>query len=234
MKSYRSVEGKKNECIILLHGLARTDNSMKKLSDTLDKAGYQTINIKYPSTKKNIEQLANSAISKALSQCPENAIIHFVTHSLGGILIRQYLSKNPIPDMGRVVMLGPPNKGSQIVDHLYRMPGYKLLNGPAGLQLGTKKQSVPISLGPASFEVGIIAGNRSINPILSLFIPGSNDGKVSVINTQLTGMADHIVLPVTHTFMMNNKTVISQVIFFIENGIFNKSLENFSENDFEK
>lgn len=211
-----------SEYVILLHGLARTDHSMEKLAESLDNAGYTTLNIKYPSTKYHIEKLADDAITEALNLCPEDTKINFVTHSLGGILVRQYLSKNTIQNLGRVVMIGPPNKGSKVVDNLHWVPGYKLINGPAGNQLGTSKNSLPNSLGPARFNLGIIAGNRSVNPILSLMLEKPNDGKVSVESSKLSGMNDHIELPVTHTFMMNNKTVISQVIYFLRNGAFEK------------
>lgn len=212
------------EYVILLHGLTRSDRSMKKFEQALSKAGYLTININYPSTKHQIEVLAKKTISKALAQCPEYSKIHFVTHSLGGILVRQYLHQNTINNLGRVVMLGPPNKGSQVVDRFSKTPGFKLLNGPAGMQLGTKKDSIPNKLGPAFFELGIIAGTRSVNPLLSLIIPGSDDGKVSVESTKIIGMSDHIELPVTHPFMMNNEAVISQVLHFLKKGVFSRSL----------
>lgn len=211
-----------HKCVILLHGLARSDGSMNTLAQALDDAGYFTVNIDYPSTKQHIEALAQNAISKALAQCPEHSTINFVTHSMGGILVRQYLKKNTIKNLGRVVMLGPPNKGSHVVDNLSKMPGFELINGPAGMQLGTTKISIPNTLGSANFELGVIAGTRSINPIFSLMLPTPNDGTVSVENTRLTGMNDHIELPVTHSFMMMNMNVISQVIYFLENGVFNK------------
>lgn len=211
------------ECAILLHGLARTDGSMAKMSRVLDDEGYKVVNVKYPSTKYPVETLAKNAILKALSQCPESSKINFVTHSMGGVLVRQYLKENRIKNMGRVVMLGPPNQGSQVVDKLSNIPGFKILNGPAGMQLGTKHGSLLNTLGSADFELGVIAGTRSINPILSVILPNPNDGKVSVENTKIKGMADHLVLPVTHTFMMNNNKVISQVIYFLKNGHFNKT-----------
>lgn len=211
------------ECVILLHGLARSAHSMKKLATVLESAGYLTINVSYPSTKYPIEKLAEEVITKALATCPKKAKINFVTHSMGGILVRQFLSNNVIKNMGRVVMLGPPNKGSQVVDRLAKLLGFKLINGPAGLQLGTSHQSVPNSLGPVDFELGIIAGTRSINPILSLMIPKPNDGKVSVDSSKIAGMTDHIELSVTHSFMMTNETVIAQVIYFLAHGLFKKN-----------
>lgn len=212
-----------NESVILLHGLARSDRSMKKITQALNKKGYLTVNVNYPSTQYQIDELAQSAITKALEKCPQHIKINFVTHSMGGILVRKYLSKNTIKNIGRVVMLGPPNKGSQAVDKLSKVPGFKLINGPAGMQLGTSQTSVPNVLGPADFELGIIAGTRSINPILSLMLANPNDGKVSVESTKLKGMTDYIELPVTHTFMMNNKIVIAQLIHFLENGCFKAS-----------
>jgi len=209
-----------NECVILLHGLARSDRSMETLSLALEKTGYHTVNMSYASTKHNIEKLAQDTVVKALSTCPKNAKIHFVTHSMGGILVRQYLSTNTVKNLGRVIMLGPPNKGSQIVDKLGNMPGFELINGPSGMQLGTGSQSIPNSLGAIDFELGIIAGTRSFNPILSSMMPKPNDGKVSVESSKIEGMADHIELPVTHTFMMNRKSVIDQVLHFLEKGIF--------------
>jgi pimeloyl-ACP methyl ester carboxylesterase len=210
------------ECVILLHGLARTNNSMEKLAKALNDSGYLTVNEGYPSTRSKIDKLANDAITKALAKCPKEATIHFVTHSMGGILVRQYLHLNAIKNIGRVVMLGSPNKGSQVVDKLHKVPGFKLINGPAGMQLGTGKRSVPNQLGPANFDVGIIAGTQSINLVLSSMLPHPDDGKVSVENTRLEGMSDHIELSVTHPFMMKNKKVISQVIYFLKKGAFKR------------
>ncbi len=193
---------------------------MQKLAAALDETGFSVVNYDYPSTEHTIEELAEKAIGGALVQCPQEATVNFVTHSLGGILVRQYLSRHAIGKMGRVVMLGPPNKGSEVVDKLHDVPGFELLHGPAGLQLGTDELSLPNRLGPADFEVGIIAGSRSINLILSTMLPSADDGKVSVENTKLEGMSDHITLPVSHAFMMKNREVIRQVIHFLKNGAF--------------
>ncbi len=213
---------KAGESVVLLHGLARTDRSFSKMETALVDAGYDVVNFGYPSRSNDIETLAEEVIPKALSQVKAGNQIHFVTHSMGGILIRQYLGKKPIENLGRVVMLGPPNKGSQVVDKLQDVPGFELINGPAGMQLGTGEMSVPSQLGPANFEVGIVAGTRSINLILSTMLPSPDDGKVSVENTKLEGMADHIEVPVAHPFLMTNQRVIDQVIRFLETGKFDK------------
>jgi triacylglycerol esterase/lipase EstA (alpha/beta hydrolase family) len=208
-----------SECVILLHGLARTASSMEKIEKRLIKAKYSVINVNYPSRSYPLEELAEKVISEAISQCGVKRI-NFVTHSMGGLLVRQYLSLHKIENLNRVVMLGPPNKGSEIVDKLGDIPGFRLINGAAGMQLGTDDFSVPKKLGKANFNVGIIAGTKSINWILSTLIPGIDDGKVSVINTKLDGMKDHIELETTHPFMMKNNEVIEQVVHYLRTGKF--------------
>jgi len=196
---------------------------MAKLEKALTKQGYSTINMAYPSTKYPIEELAENTISNALTRCHNCAQVHFVTHSLGGILVRHYLANHTIENLGRVVMLGPPNKGSNIVNKLHQFAVYKFINGPAGLQLGSEESSLPNQLGAVNFELGVIAGTRTVNPLLSLMLEKPNDGKVSVENSKVDGMTEHLALPVTHTFMMNNSSVISYVIHFLKHGTFKDS-----------
>lgn len=211
------------DSVILLHGLARTDKSMQKLEQALLKKGYCVQNVSYASTRNNIEILAEEAIGPALSACSDAGKINFVTHSLGGILVRQYLLHHDIDGLGRVVMLGPPNQGSEVIDKLGNVPGFHFIHGDAGLELGTGATSVPNNLGQANFDLGIIAGTRSVNLFLSSMIPGPDDGKVSVESTRLEGMNDHLEMEVTHPFMMRNNQVIEQVIHYLETGKFKRA-----------
>lgn len=211
------------DCVILLHGLARTSMSMNKMQRALLEEGYKTANISYPSRDHTVEELAQMAIPEGLRQCRSNddiERIHFVTHSLGGILVRQYLSTGSIDGLGRVVMLGPPNQGSAAVDKLAGVPGFDWLNGPAGRQLGKGENSVPRKLGPANFELGVIAASRTIDPITSAVLENPDDGRVSVVDTKLEGMADFVVVEHSHAFMMRMRKPIELTIRFLETGSF--------------
>lgn len=211
-----------HECVILLHGLARTDKAMIKLKDTLIESGYTVVNVYYPSRKHTVEELADLALTEGLTACEATATgkVNIVTHSLGGILVRQYLQEEEIDNLNRVVMLGPPNQGSEVVDKLAALPGYEWLNGPAGMQLGTAEDDLPKSLGAVNFELGIIAGNKTINPILSQYLPNPDDGKVSVASTRVKGMCAFLELPVSHALMMRDKEVLKEVLAFLETGEF--------------
>lgn len=214
--------GQARECVVLLHGLCRTHKSMESLADFLRGYGYDVVNISYPSRSARIEDLAEEALGGALALARKKnpTRIHFVAHSLGGILVRQYMKQHRVNELGRVVMLGPPNAGSEVVDRLKGWRVFRMLNGEAGSQLGTSPGSLPNQLGPVDFELGVIAGNRSINWINSSMIPGLDDGKVAVERTKIEGMRDHISVPVSHPFLMKRRSVLRQVLCFLQRGHF--------------
>lgn len=212
----------KATCVVLLHGLNRSSDSLKKMQDSLEAEGYAVWNQTYPSRDKPVAELAEIAIEPALTFCRNKGIkiIHFVTHSLGGILVRYYLQDHQIENLGRIVMLSPPNKGSEIVDRLKTLKLFQFINGPAGQQLGTDEHSVPNQLKPVSGEIGVIIGNASSDPWFSLLIPGEDDGKVSVERARLDEMTDFLVVKYGHTFIMQKEAVIKQVKTFLQQGRF--------------
>jgi len=211
--------------VILLHGMGRTHRSMGKMARHLSDHGYIVVNLDYPSTEADIETLSMGIVAETVDRrrskdpgCP----IHFVTHSLGGILVRHYLQNHSLPAGSRVVMLSPPNRGSEIADVLRDFPPYRWIMGPAGQQLGTTAEAIPNQLKAVDVQVGVITGDRSLEPWFSARIPGPDDGKVSVARARLPEMADFLVVPQSHGFIMNDAEVIDQTIHFLKYGTFKR------------
>lgn len=211
-------------CVILLHGLGRTSLSMMPMARALEDAGYRTANIDYPSRFHPVEVLAPAALGRGFEQCERSgaAPVHVVTHSMGGILVRHYLALHEPPALGRVVMLGPPNQGSAVADRLMDQAIYREVNGPAGQQLGTGPGGIAARLGPVAFPLGVLAGNERtvVDQWLSEGIAEDSDGKVTVDETRVEGMADFRVLAANHTFIASDPQAIAQVLHFLREGRF--------------
>jgi pimeloyl-ACP methyl ester carboxylesterase len=209
-------------CVILLHGLGRRAASMQPMAHDLEARGFRVFNTGYPSTAAAVEDLTDDYLQPAVANgrregCRE---IHLVAHSLGALMIRQYLQTRQLPAGSRIVMLSPPNQGSEVADTLGPWFFYRWILGPAGQQLGTAPDSLPNRLAPVDGSIGVITGNASWNLILSTIIPGPDDGKVAVERARLEGMDDFLVLPVTHTFIMQDAEVMDQTAHFLKFGRF--------------
>ncbi len=210
--------------VVILHGIARSSSSMSKVAKGLEREGFTVFNIDYPSTKYKISKLAeiaNKEISKLAAD--KNQKIHFVGYSMGSILTRIILDKyRSSYNLGRVVMLAPPNQGSEVTDFVRNNIIYKEIWGPAGQQLGTGADDIASKLGNIDYELGIIAGDRSVDPISSAIIPGKDDGKVAVERTKVEGMKEHVTIHTSHLFIIQNDEAISQTAYFLKNGEFKK------------
>jgi len=210
--------------VVLLHGISRTLRSFRKMQASVEAAGYATLNVGYASRSKALEALAED-IHPAVERFAEglDGCVHFVCHSMGGLLARIYVARHRPKRLGRVVMLGTPNGGSEIADRLKHIGAYRAWFGPAGQQLGTQRDAAVAAMFPAvDYPVGIIAGNRSVYPITSAFLPRPHDGRVSVENTRLDGMADHIIVETSHPWLVRNGPAIAQTIAFLRDGHFRK------------
>jgi pimeloyl-ACP methyl ester carboxylesterase len=218
-----SLEGR--DGVVLLHGISRTALSFRRMQLALERAGFATLNLDYASRRKPLEGLAED-IHPAIQHFADrvDGSIHVVGHSMGGLLARVYIARHRPKRLGRVVMLGTPNSGSEIADRLKNIGVYRAFFGPAGQQLGTQRDAAVEALfPPVDYPVGIIAGNRSVYPISSAFLPKPHDGRVSVENTKLDGMADHIVMATSHPWLVRNAPAIEQTIVFLRDGEFRRS-----------
>lgn len=215
--------------LVLIHGLGRGAYAMGSMALLLKRQGYQVTNIGYPSRKYPIATLVKRFIAPVFDGLPDATQIDVVTHSLGGILFRYYLAHHSDPERSRrirrVVMLAPPNHGSEVADHIKHWSVARWLLGPAMTELGSGPDSIPnllLEMEQQRFpcEIGVIAGTRSYEPWFSRWISEGNDGKVSITSTQLPGMKDFIQVNAGHTFIMEDKAVRQQILRFLGDGTF--------------
>lgn len=216
----------KQEIVVLLHGILRSKTDMLFLRKNFEENGYDTLNILYPSREKSLEDLSEFVHEKIINHpgYSDDTTVNFVTHSMGGLITRYYIARYKPKNLGKVVMLGPPNTGSEFADWLTETealaPIYKMLFGTAGQQLTTKHKHIDREI---NYPLGVIAGNASINPLAPWILDGEHDGIVPVERTKIEGMKDHIIMPATHSFMMFNPQVINQALYFLQHEEFNRS-----------
>lgn len=208
--------------VVILHGIARSSDNMQPLAEHLQRQGYDVINLDYPSTDKTLEELTGLLHQEISSKAKANKPIHFVGFSMGGLLVRAIIHKHRPEKLGRVVLLATPNKGSEVADLWRDNWLYKTIYGPAGQQLGTDQGARVELLGDVDYELGVVAGNSTIDPLSSAVIPGDDDGKVGIESTKLEGMKDHITVSASHLFFPGNDTVHEQTAHFLKHGTFKR------------
>ena len=212
----------RNEQVVLLHGILRSSAHMSDLEKYLIKKGYTVYNLDYPSTAHRLDKLA-AIIAKEIAETTDaSQPLHFVGYSMGGIVTRIVLNKYRPDNLGRAVQLASPNSGSEVADFLQENWLYETIYGPAGQQLVTENAGIDGLMGPVDYEMGVIAGNFSIDPISSSIIPGDDDGKVSVESTKVRGMRDHITVRASHSFFPQNRQVHAQTFNFLRFGAFRR------------
>lgn len=219
------------ETVVLLHGLGLGSWAMARLGHALERDGYRVVNLTYPSRSVPLETLARDWLPAQLRthEIASAPRLHFVTHSMGGILVRTWLDQQlrtgtTLPaNLGRVVMIAPPNQGSAVAEKLQNFPPFRWFTGVNGRRLGTNPTSLPRTLGPwpaAVGQLGVIAGDRSLNPLFSAWLTGPNDGKVAVASTHLTGETAHRVLHHSHTWLQWHADTAHAVSTFLSTGRF--------------
>lgn len=193
------------EIVVLVHGMGRTRLSMMPLEWALEREGFEVLNWNYSSTCCTIAEPGDQLNERLReTSVAEGREVHFVGHSLGNIVIRWALANEPPVAVGRVVMLAPPNRGSEAADRYSPWLGWILKPLP---ELTTAEGSTARRLLlPPGVEVGIIAGRY--------------DGKVSAAEARLVGQRAHAMVPTGHSFLMLRQDVLRLVLTFLREGGF--------------
>lgn len=213
---------------VLLHGIGRNAAFQESLGNFLEARGYRVVNDSYPSKRHSIRKLSEVHLADLIeSRCTDRrAKIHFVTHSMGALVLRAFLQRNRPGNLGRVVMLAPPNQGSELADFFGCLGIWRWWMGPAGIELSAGPGGIHRELPAADFEAGVLIGNRSQNLVFNRFFPGPNDGRVSLARARLEGMTEFQVVPETHDSITRSRSVFQSVLRFLETGSFGSATTN--------
>lgn len=203
------------EKVVLVHGYGRSPAAMKAIAEYLEDAGYQVYRLGYSSMTRDIEGVKREVFRKAdkfIANTDDR--VHFVGHSLGGLLVRSYLDQRNLSQLGNVVIMGSPNKGTPLVEHL-KDKWYFSLGGPVATSLSSKGSKFLQSLKAPYYRLGVIAGvvDRAGDEGI---IPGQDDGIVPLESALVAGARDTIVLNVSHYMMRSDKRVLQQMLHFIK------------------
>lgn len=203
--------------VVLLHGLWRGWRAMQPLARKLEQEGFSTLNIPYPSGRMAIPHLV-SRIRSQVERIATDQPIHFITHSLGGIIARSIFATDVPWNRGRMLMLAPPNHGSEIVDWTEKYPVLSQFLGPAGRALGS--EGIPHGLPPlpVDLEAAVIMGNRCSIPIFKKILGAENDGIVSAARGEISGLRGFSIINADHTFIQMHPEAIRLGLHFLKTG----------------
>lgn len=220
-----TVEPQARHIVLLIHGLGRSADAFNQMQEALRQAGYDAASVNYPSTRQSIT--AHAANLEHLIDALEDVdTISFVTHSMGGLVIRDMLSRDSAwksrLQVHRIVMIAPPNQGSHLAERLRRVPGYQFLTGESGRELSSGVASM---LPTPDAEFGIIAGGRGNDVGFNPLLPGDDDGFVTVAETWLDGVRDHMIVNTTHGLLDDHPITIDSTISFLRNGCFRQDAD---------
>lgn len=220
VREQRKLPAMSGRAVILIHGIGRSSRSFAGMAKALADEGYTVVAFDYPSTRLPIQKSADYLHSVVQSLEGIDSI-DLVCHSMGGLLLRAYLSQHAESRFHRAVMLGVPNNGAELADTFKGNPLFRAVLGPAGQQLVTDRSSLIGQLPAPEFDFGVLAGGRAQEKGYNPLLPGDNDGTVTVASTRLAGAADFLVVPVIHSFLMSDERCVKAVCQFLELGRFN-------------
>ena len=190
---------------------------MEPLARSLGNEGFSTFNLPYPSARMPIPALVRH-VRGQLALLDSEQPLHFVTHSLGGIILRALLAEDTPWRTGRIVMLAPPNGGSEIVDWTARHPVIRQFLGPAGRSLGSEGLPSQLPDMPDDTELAVIMGNRCSLPVFSKLLETENDGIVSASKGKIAGMKEFAVVDADHTFIQMHPEAVRLATGFLQTG----------------
>lgn len=193
---------------------------MRPLARRLEREGFRPRLLDYPSRRHRVAELVEHFVRPEIDALRDGGPVHAVTHSLGGLLVRAYAERYGLPDGSRVVMIAPPNRGSEVADLVAGLPPFRWWLGPALEELGTAPDAVPGRLGACDFELGVIAGDRRLYPFFSPLFGGDHDGLVSVERARLESADDFVVVHAGHAFIMRSPAVLAETVHFLRHGRF--------------
>ena len=218
----RSRPQQRDHLVLLLHGMGRSPWIFKDHgSAPCDRAGYEAVAIAYPSLTKDVGEHA-AHLERLLDGLEDVERVSFVTHSLGGLVLREALARPPATwrdrvELGRAIMLAPPNQGAALARALEGFGPFHFFGGPSADQLAGGTAFAPL---PAALEFGIVAGGTAGGQGYNLLLQGNDDGIVRVAETHLAGARDTLVVPVIHTVIAAAPETIAATLKFLASGRF--------------